>query len=140
MLTGWFLVPYIIDPDPNISLTRVCALHSEGLSSYDCWECLGDQSVAKVVAPEEVLDTLRGKFTFICYGIDEVFNEQRRVELKNISLSAGYTEAQINEKSPNVLTYKDWINAMLTYRQRPTLVDGVIVLSGPTVPSGSGEV
>ena len=130
MPTAWYLIPYEIDPD--VEGVRRLAIADSAFKDWEESECMGDQAVTRVIDTQLQLDTLAASYTLICTeaDLDAVFDVGERAVLRARAIAAGYTEEQVNGLDPSVMTYKQWIAAMLTYRYAPRLVGGNAVVDG----------
>ena len=138
MPTAWYLIPY--EADPDMEGARKLAFDDGTFSDWAESECMGDQAIAKVTDSQTQLDALTTSYTLICSGgdIDAEFDLSTRAILRALSLASGYTESQVAGMESSVLTYRQWMTAMLTYRYKPRLVDGdaVVDSSGELVSAG----
>ena len=130
MPIAWYLIPYLTDPD--MEGARRLAIVDSAFMDWEESECMGDQAVVRVVDTQSQLDALTASYTLICAeaDLDAVFSVGERAVLRARAIAAGYTDEQVDGLDPSVMTYKQWIAAMLTYRYAPRLVGGNAVVDG----------
>lgn len=133
-MVAWFLIPYTVEVAENEPPIRRIDLDSwPEIENWSEVEVMGGQAAVKVQAPSATLDSLEMNFTR--FDIDQEIPDFDRDRLRQIGLDAGYTLEQVASVDAGITTYRQFLEALATYRTQLQVVGSGV--NATLVPEGA---